>query len=116
MSDFQEKAHDLKKHFAYTGDSDAIRMINAWEERFSSLQVKKEWVTLPDTIALRNLVIEQLRNIIDVLVNKEDLSEQERMKLFAEKKCHFLYLKYLTEDPISEINMLQEKVDTQLFN
>lgn len=112
MATFFDKVTSLKKQFMYSGDTDALVQVAQWEDKFARLQVQKEWVIHPNTIELKNLVAEQIKNIVSTLANKEDLTQEDRLRLFAEKKCHLLYLALLSDDPSSEMEMLEQKTNS----
>lgn len=110
---FEDKIKILKQIHSRS-HPDAVSQISQWEDRFARLTAKKEWLNHPNTVELRNLVSEQIDLIVGVLAEKEDLTELERNKLFAQKNAHMVYLTLLTENPDSEIKNIEQSVNVEL--
>lgn len=110
---FEEKMKILNKIHAFS-DDDAKKELKKWETKMSRLKPQKDWVKSPFTKELRDLAMEQIKNIMSVLSNDENLTEQDRKSLFAEKRAHMTYLAILSQDPMKEIKTLEESADFEL--
>ena len=110
---FEQKIETLKEIHSRS-HPDALNQISQWEDRFARLQAESAWLTHPNTIALRNLAAEQVDLIVGVLADKEDLTELDRKKLFAQKEAHMTYLAVLTSDPTQEIKSIDSSVTAEL--
>lgn len=106
----EEKLQIIRKFYAQ--DTEAPQIINDWEDKLVRLKVKDEWLRHPDTIALKDLVVEKVSAINSELANNEDL--KDRSGYFREKKSLFALLAVLTEDPKSEINTIKNEIDEKL--
>jgi len=111
----EEKIKKLKKiHSKW--HPDARTLISDWEEKLIRLQAKAEWLKHPNTVELRQIAMEQVDLINDILANKEDLVESERKTMFAMKKAHQVYLAVLISNPENEIKGIEQSVDAELIN
>lgn len=112
---FEEKMSELKNKHAGS-HPEAIRMLEHWEERYVKLKAQTEWLEHANTRELYNLAVEQIKNIESILVEKEDLSDDERRRLYAEKKAHKVYVAVLSTNPQSEMKSIESSVDEELTN
>ncbi len=110
---FEEKIKTLKQIHARSSP-DAINLVAQWEDRFARLQAQSEWLKHPNTMSLRNLVVEQIDLLVGILAEKEDMTELERARFFAQKQAHLIYLTVLTEDPDSQIKTIEAAVENEL--
>lgn len=112
---FEEKMKDLKE--IHSGSHpEAVAQLEYWEDRYARLRAETEWLTHPNTQELYKLAIEQIKNIESILVEKEDLSDDERRRLYAEKKAHKVYVAVLSTNPQSEMKSIESSVDEELTN
>jgi hypothetical protein len=110
---FEEKIKTLREIHSRS-HPDAVQQISQWEDKFARLRARKDWLEHPNTMELRNLATEQIDIIVGILAEKEDLSDDDRKKLFAQKQAHLVYLTVLTDDPESEIKSVESSVDAEL--
>jgi hypothetical protein len=110
---FEQKIQTLKKIHASSAP-EALEQIFSWEERMSYLKIKDDWLKHPDTIQLKEMISDQIRNIVSVLATKEDLDEIKRQALFELKKFLMPLLALLSDDPTSEIRAIEESVEFEI--
>lgn len=112
---FSDKIVAIKQKLTGSGASeDALHQVRSWEDRMSKLKVQQDWLQHPCTKELARIALEQVKGITSTLGNNENIPEMERGILFAEKKAHFTYLAVLTENPESEIDSLEKRVNEEL--
>lgn len=113
--EFEEKLKKLKKLHVYS-DKSATNFIRQVEDRFSRLKIDEEWLKHPNTQALLEECQGQIDGIVSILANKEDLTEIDRAKLFAQKSAHLLYLATLSRNVDGELKSLENKVNSEITN
>lgn len=110
-----EKIKALKKK-TKGYNPEAIAIVDEWEDKYARLNAQAEWIEHPNTKELLALALEQIASIDSLLSEKEDITMDDRMKLFALKKAHLVYVSVLSANPESEIKSIESSVDYELTN
>lgn len=112
---FEEKMQVVKELHARS-HPDAKKQLSDWEDQMSRLQTQEEWLKHPNTVELKELVIEQIAAIVSMLANDEGIDESDRKALFKLKKAHLTYLALLSIDPRGEMETIEKAIEQELIN
>lgn len=108
----EEKIAFLRKKHK---DPAALAQINDWESRLGRIQFDKDWLNHPNTNQLKEISIEEIERIDQILSNTRGLPEIERESLFAAKEAHMRYLDTLTGN-LEEAKTIERQVDYEMRN
>ena len=83
----------------------------AKRERLAHLKAKKDWLEHPTTTQYLKKKQEEVMRINNQLMNDETLTEEKRLRLFAERKAHQYDLAEMTTHPEDEIVILKRQLN-----
>ncbi len=98
----------------YKDDPKSVEIINDWKERVPMLAAKLDFKEHPITSEIAFLTKQEIERIKNTLINKEEMSEVERIGLLKEKKVHEFYLGLFTYDPTPELEVLDRQISEEL--
>ncbi|MDI6820940.1 MAG: hypothetical protein QMD65_02050 [Patescibacteria group bacterium] len=84
-----------------------------WKDRISQLNAQLDFIQHPVAQEWKKGKIMEIQRINSQLANNPDLSDQQRQRLFGEKKAHEFDLGYLQKDPRPELEIIEKAVDDE---
>lgn len=93
---------------------DTREQIYSWESDYEDLEVEKDWLAHPKTQELKQAIQEAVKGLDMRLCNEETMTEQERMRLFGNKKALEGILSKLDQPIDDMLKSIIEKVKYEL--
>lgn len=91
-------------------DAEAQRQYQLWIDALTELESWAGWQKSEQTKKLAEIAEKRILDIEKLLATNENLNNEDRLKLFAEKKVHRIYLDLMTQDVDEEIEAIEDEI------
>lgn len=98
----------------YQNDDEARVELNMIRKRITEISKQKSFKNHPCTIEMRDYAMSELQRIDNILRNKEDLSDNERRQLFADKRAHLKYLEWLNPQIDKDMQFIERSINERI--
>lgn len=100
--------------FAYQDDPDFLSELRNRLNRIEELSKLKDFQNHPCTKMMRENALKQIRFISHKLAFSENLDEETRRQLFADRRAHLMYLKWVSVDYDKEMDAIARSLSEKV--
>lgn len=106
----KKKLNTLRKREDW--DSSALAVFNEWDKQLDELELEKNYLELPQSIAIANQLVDKLQNIHEELLTNRTMSVDQRESLFNLKDLTEMLLShYSLEENNKKISSIEKEIE-----
>jgi len=113
LLEFGEKIEKLKQYHLDSAP-EAVAQLNDWERGMRRLMQENDYLSLDITKQLLAGAKTRVREMSMVLSFKQDLTENERIRLFERRAAYLWFVKMFAKDYEKEIADIMEAIEYEL--